>query len=118
MPAARLLSMYFLDSPQYAPAFKIIRHRARNLPPEHIRMVEYGQMAQFMHNDVISYWKWKEKDAVAEVKISLLRTAPPPRLEVLYKNSFYSVAIECVPKENAFMNENPRGLFVSEVVRS
>jgi len=64
--------------------------------PEATRVIEFGEMAEFVDDDVVRNLGGKEDELVIEVEVPFFRTAPPVRFMVLDENFPHPKAVHGV----------------------
>ena len=79
-------------------------------------MVELGEMAELVDDDVVGKCGRQEEELVAEIKIPLLRAAPPAGLLIANRDSLVCESVVCISVRESFVHKRTRSLPVREVV--
>lgn len=78
--------MAALESAQAAAEREMVRGRARDEAPEAFGVVEFGEMAELVDDDVVGDIGRQKYQFVIEIKVPFFRTTPPPRFVILDKD--------------------------------
>jgi hypothetical protein len=94
----------------------MIRDRPRNQAPKFLRVVELSQVTELVDDDVIGKVNGKTRDAIIEVEIPLLRTTPPSRPLIAYRDSVVDETVVLIKNLQAAMHKPPREFFLSVIL--
>lgn len=94
----------------------VVGERLSDKRPEAWGVIEFFQMAEFMHNNIVRHLLRQKQDAVAEVKVPLFRATAPTRFLIANGNTADLCAVMPVPVRDALVHEVPCRFLVLKIV--
>ena len=96
----------------------MIRKCSRHALPKCWGMIEFNEVTELVHNNVVHELLREECNTVVEIEIFLHRTTSPPRTLVTYCNFVVCAIIKCIPVRETLVYEYARTFLMLIVVGS
>ena len=98
------MTVAFYETQMPAATF-VIGNRTDNETPKTLRVIEFGEVAKLVDNDVIGNISRKKQYFVIEIDIPFLRATAPARLMVLYEHLSYFKSVDTIEMPDALMDK-------------
>lgn len=110
--------MAAFEGAEEAAKVEMMRHCASDEVPETLRVIELGEMAELVDDDVVRYLGRQIDDLVVEIEIAFCRAASPPRFVVLDKNLSHTETIRGIEVPDALVYESACALAHAQILLS
>lgn len=100
---------------QFPPKLSVIRKLLTDQVPEGLGMVELGEVAEFVDDDVVGEAGRKEGELVAEIEVAMPGATAPSGLLVADSNFVIFESVELVEVFQAFMDQLAGRFFMGQI---